>query len=232
MTGTTSTTATLRCSAELQEMTVETGLDFLGGEQQWLKFEHNAIIMKGWLTDYNSVTGLLKAMIEYYTGGGGSSYTNWTITTADNMAYTATQYLATLKSTGVILDGTLVSADEGVGSAIAKASFIVGEEIKQKFIVIYKALDALTWKFYTPADVITTYTYSPTGWHYEAFAKRIVAPIQLTMQYPAIEVWFRLNGLPIIVDTTTVYLYCNVILPEHQALIDSLVGVVTVEERP
>jgi hypothetical protein len=70
------------------------------------------------------------------------------------------------------------------------------------------------------------------GWHQPPFAKRIIAPVQLVMQYPAIEAWFRINDLPIIRVESTLYCYCNVILPEHQQLVDALQGIVSIENRP
>lgn len=66
-------------------------------------------------------------------------------------------------------------------------------------------------------------------WHYPQYTKRIVAPIELTLQYPAIEVWFRFNNLPIVNEQGTLYCYCNVILPPHQDLVDSLGGIITIE---
>ena len=61
---------------------------------------------------------------------------------------------------------------------------------------------------------------------------RIVAPKELALQYPAIYVWFQLNDLPIEKFDTYIHLYCNEILPEHQALVDGLNGVITIETKP
>lgn len=61
---------------------------------------------------------------------------------------------------------------------------------------------------------------------------RIIAPKTLALQYPAIYVWFQLNGLPVEPNGDSVYLYCNEILPEHQALINSLTGLISVETNP
>jgi hypothetical protein len=52
------------------------------------------------------------------------------------------------------------------------------------------------------------------------------------MQYPAIETWFRINDLPIVRIEGTLYCYCNLILPEHQALVNSLQGIVSIEDKP
>lgn len=78
----------------------------------------------------------------------------------------------------------------------------------------------------------TAFDIAIEAWHYPEFTKRIVAPVELVMQYPAIETWFRINDLPIIRVNTTLYCYCNLILPMHQQLIDALSGIVTVEDIP
>ena len=70
------------------------------------------------------------------------------------------------------------------------------------------------------------------GWHHPQFAKRIIAPVDLVMQYPQVETWFRINDLPIVREDTTLYCYCNLILPAHQQLVDALQGVVTIKDRP
>jgi len=71
-----------------------------------------------------------------------------------------------------------------------------------------------------------------SGWHHPQFNKRIIAPVDLVMQYPQVETWFRINDLPIVRELTTLYCYCNVILAAHQQLIDALQGVITVEDLP
>lgn len=71
-----------------------------------------------------------------------------------------------------------------------------------------------------------------SGWHHPEFAKRIVAPVQLVMQYPAVETWFRINDLPIVRNGGTLYCYCNLILPAHQQLVDATAGIVTIQDRP
>ena len=72
------------------------------------------------------------------------------------------------------------------------------------------------------------------GWHHTDFAKRIVAPSALINQYPNIAIWMQLNELPIILsnDKSQCYLYMNVIEPQHQQLVDSLEGVLTIENIP
>ena len=60
---------------------------------------------------------------------------------------------------------------------------------------------------------------------------RIVAPKTLALDYPQFYVWFMLNDLPMENVGDSVQIYVNEIIPEHQVLIDSLNGVVTVEKR-
>ena len=141
-------------------------------------------------------------------------------------------YLFDLKNQGVIIEGSLVGVNEDFQTSTAKVSIAVGNEIKEKFISIYKQGDNFTWKFFIQSDKVHLYDFSNSGWHYPSFSKRVVAPIQLALQYPAIEVWFRLNDLPIVSEQGTLYCYCNIILEEHQILINGLAGVVTVENNP
>lgn len=72
------------------------------------------------------------------------------------------------------------------------------------------------------------------GWHHPEFEKRIVAPALLVNEFPAIGVHMIVNKLPIepSTDGNTLYLYMDLIRPEHQALVDSLQGVLMVEDRP
>ena len=73
------------------------------------------------------------------------------------------------------------------------------------------------------------------NWKHAEYALRIVAPVQMIMDDMGIKMfgWFQLNNLPVVkIDDTLVHLYCNVILPEHQSLIDSLTGIVSIEEIP
>ncbi len=72
-------------------------------------------------------------------------------------------------------------------------------------------------------------------WRYPEWAKRIVAPIELILDDLGVKMygWFQLNGLPVEkVNETTVHLYCDEILEQHQAIVDGLGEVVTVEDRP
>jgi hypothetical protein len=71
-------------------------------------------------------------------------------------------------------------------------------------------------------------------WHYPLYIKRIVAPIDLIMDDVGIKMygWFQLNQLPIIKFNSVVQLYCNEILPQHQAIVDQLQDIITVQNKP
>lgn len=71
-------------------------------------------------------------------------------------------------------------------------------------------------------------------WHYPKFAKRIIAPIELIFDDNGIKMygWFNINNFPIVKIDSTLHLYCNTILPEHQAIVDGFSGLITIEDRP
>lgn len=102
---------------------------------------------------------------------------------------------------------------------IAVSQFVIDLELKQ-----YRQEWTITDK--------TAFELAMELWHHPQFAKRIVAPIQLVMQYPAVETWFRINDLPIVRNGGTLYCYCNLILPAHQQLVDATQGIVTIENIP
>lgn len=141
-------------------------------------------------------------------------------------------YLTDLKNSGVILDGSPIGINEQHQTAVAKVSVISSESVSEKNIIIYKVNDVFNWKFYNQADQTLLYEYSNDDWTYKQFSKRIVAPVELILQYSSFETWFRLNNLPIVKIDSILYCYCNTILPEHQSLIDTLVDVIKIEDRP
>ena len=69
-------------------------------------------------------------------------------------------------------------------------------------------------------------------WEYPEYVKRIIAPMALIMDNNGIKMygWFSLNKLPITTKDDKVRMYCNVILPQHQALIASFGNLISVEE--
>ena len=69
-------------------------------------------------------------------------------------------------------------------------------------------------------------------WKFLEYSMRIKAPDSLLMQLPGVEVWARYKGLQIVVEGSYVYLYCNVILPEHNTLINSYQELITIENIP
>ena len=85
--------------------------------------------------------------------------------------------------------------------------------------------EIIHWREYTQQELTLQ------DWQHVDFAMRIVAPIQLALEYPQFEVWFRLNDLPIIKRGQQILCYCNEILPQHQPLVDG-VEAITVEKRP
>lgn len=150
-----------------------------------------------------------------------------------NFEQESNQYLVELISGGTILSGDLIGVSEGQFVAKAIASFLISGQVKEKIIMIKKTNDVLSWYFVSPVDV-NDINKTEDNWSYPNFAKRIIAPVSLIMDPIGVQMfgWFQLNSLPTVTVDTSVYLYCNVILPEHQAIIDSLQGVITVEDRP
>jgi hypothetical protein len=71
-------------------------------------------------------------------------------------------------------------------------------------------------------------------WEFSDYAKRIIAPDDLIFQDTGIQMfgWFSINQFPIKKVGEYVRLYCNVILPEHQQIVDNYQGIITIEDRP
>ena len=115
------------------------------------------------------------------------------------------------------------------------------QNISSEWVVnLSRKLRTLTWtvteksveELAQIAEQLRIDTLISNGWHRPEFAKRIIAPVQLVMQYPAVETWFRINDLPIIRIEGLLYCYCNLILPTHQQLVDATQGIVTVQDIP
>jgi len=147
----------------------------------------------------------------------------------------AIQYLNGLITGGTLLTGSLVGVSEEQLTAKAMVTILLNGLTKETFILIKKINEVFSWYFLSVSDKNqqekTTY-----DWAYPAQAKRIVAPISLVMDDIGIKMygWFQLNNLPIetVNEQTQVHLYCNYIMAEHQAIIDNLSGIITVEDRP
>ena len=93
----------------------------------------------------------------------------------------------------------------------------------------------LEWTVTDKTQAEIDYEAAVVDWIYLEWAKRIVAPIELILDDVGIKMygWFQLNGFPVEkVDDTTLHLYCNVILPQHQAIVDGFGEAVTIEDRP
>jgi hypothetical protein len=71
-------------------------------------------------------------------------------------------------------------------------------------------------------------------WQYPQYTKRIIAPVDLIMDDYGIKMygWFTINNFPVLKFNESVHLYCNVILPEHQAIVDGFGGLLTIEDKP
>ena len=142
------------------------------------------------------------------------------------------QYLVGLCVNNTFISGNLVGLNNP--TAKAKVSVVTGDNISEKFIMIYKENSAYTWKYLNIMNNKPIYRQVPGNWEYPTLAKRIVASVDLVLQYPQFEIWFRINDLPISRQDNTIYCYFNVVLPEHQQLFDQLVlaGSITIENNP
>ncbi len=80
----------------------------------------------------------------------------------------------------------------------------------------------------------TAYEIAMEEWHHPDWCKRIIAPAALVMDDVGVKMlgWWQIMGFPIEREGDNVHLYCNQILPQHQAVVDSLQGVITIEDRP
>jgi hypothetical protein len=142
-------------------------------------------------------------------------------------------YINQLIADGVIITGNLVSVFEEHLVSKAIATFLVNGVAQEKYIIITKPNDIFTWHFLYPVDFNQIIQKQPGDWSYPDYLKRIVAPISLIMDDYGIKMygWFSINNLPTVTVENTVYLYCNTILPEHQAIVDSYQGIITVENK-
>jgi hypothetical protein len=147
---------------------------------------------------------------------------------------TCIQYLSQLRTDGIIIEGDLYGVNEDTHVAKAIVSILQNGKVNEKSIILYEENENLIWKFLNVLSQ-NEYDYISDEWGYTNFSKRIVAPVELIMTDVGIKIygWFTLNNLPVRkINDTTVHLYCNVILPEHQAVVDSLQGQITIEDRP
>lgn len=72
-------------------------------------------------------------------------------------------------------------------------------------------------------------------WVFPEYSLRIVSPMQIVLSEIGIKMygWFSLNMFPMVnTGDGMIHLYCNVILEEHQDIIDELGGIITIENRP
>ena len=93
----------------------------------------------------------------------------------------------------------------------------------------------LGWTVIDKTEEEIAYDTATADWIHKEFILRIVAPVQLIMDDIGIKMfgWFQINNMPVVkANDFQVHLYCNHILPEHQAIIDNLQGVIIIEEIP
>lgn len=152
-----------------------------------------------------------------------------------NFEKQSNEYLLQLISDGTIVDSNLISVNEQKETAKAIASFNFNDVISEKIIFIYKNNNVLNWKFLNTLDnLYLNYSINDENWDFNNFSKRIVAPSNLVMEDVGIKMlgWFQLNNLPVVTKNNEVFLYCNVILPQHQQIIDDLSGLIRIEDKP
>jgi len=143
------------------------------------------------------------------------------------------QYLNGLVSSGIFISGNITGINELQENAEALISIMINSEVKEKKIKIYKQTGDYNWAYLSPI-VDNDMEYTTDDWSYPSYSKRIIAPISLVMYDDGIKMygWFQLNNLPVINKNNIIYLYCNVILEEHQSVVDQFEGIITIENRP
>jgi hypothetical protein len=152
-----------------------------------------------------------------------------------NFEQQSNEYLLQLISDGIFVDGNLIGVNEQKENAKAIVSVLSNDEVNEKIIFIKKINNVLSWKFLNPVDnLYLKYNINEGDWDFYDFSKRIVAPTSLVMADIGVKMlgWFQLNNLPVVTKNTQVFLYCNVILPQHQQVIDDLEGLIRIEDRP
>lgn len=145
----------------------------------------------------------------------------------------ANQYLYGLCTGGTFITASLTGVREDIETGDARVSVLINNDTKEKRISLFKNESGITWSYLSPITDNDS-DYTTDDWSYPSYVKRIIAPISLIMDDTGIKMygWFNLNNLPVVNKNNTIYLYCNVILPEHQAIVDSYQGIITIENKP
>jgi hypothetical protein len=106
--------------------------------------------------------------------------------------------------------------------------------VTQKLGEIYfdEEYGAYTYAVIEKTQAEIDYEAAIEGWHHPEFELRIVAPDILLIQAPGVETWARYNGLPVVAQNGMVYLYCDMILPQHEGLLIAYQNVINIENRP
>jgi len=145
----------------------------------------------------------------------------------------ADQYLANLCISGTFISAAMTGVRNDLETGDALVSVLINGDVKEKRIKLYKVDNSITWSYLAPLDQ-NDLEYTEDDWSYPSYAKRILAPVSLVMYDDGIKMygWFMLNNLPVINKNGTIYLYCNVILEEHQSIVDQYDGMITIENKP
>jgi len=90
------------------------------------------------------------------------------------------------------------------------------------------------WRILHTVTVKTEAEILLDSWQHPEYSKRITAPAVLVFEDIGIKMlgWWQLQGLPFETNGETIYLYCNEILPQHQAIVEQLEELITIETLP
>jgi len=153
-----------------------------------------------------------------------------------NFETQSNNYLQELQNNNIIIDGNIIGVNEILKTSNAICKFMDNQDsVTEKHIIIY--LDdnkELIWKFLNPLKDTNDLNFHPGSWKYPKYLKRIIAPKELVMEDMGIKMlgWFIINDFPVYKEENMVHLYCNIILEEHNIIIENLEGVITVEDKP
>lgn len=134
-----------------------------------------------------------------------------------------------------LVDGQIPELPEYVKELTVEYSQHEYDPLTQKASQYWDAdLIEMKWKQVWVIEDLSEFELALINWKYPEWAKRIVAPISLALDDVGAKmyVWFQLNRFPIDTVGTNVHLYCNVVLPQHQTIIDALGETISVEDRP
>jgi hypothetical protein len=90
------------------------------------------------------------------------------------------------------------------------------------------------WRILHTVAVMTEAELLTESWKHPEWAKRIEAPAALVFEDAGVKMlgWWQIMGYPFEREGDKVHLYCNQILPQHQAIVDQFAGVLTIQDKP